>query len=51
MKTSNLGGALDVIGVIGVTGVMGVTQLTSNKVAEATRQVRSSVIMFIDGDF
>jgi len=37
--------------VVGVTGVMGVTQLASNKVAEATRQVLSSLVIFMDGDF
>jgi hypothetical protein len=51
MKTSSLGCVVDVIGVIGVKGVMGVTQLTSNQVAEATRLVRSSVIIFMDGGF
>jgi hypothetical protein len=40
-----------VTGVTGVLGLLGVTQLISNKVADATRQVRSSVIISIDGDF
>jgi hypothetical protein len=44
MNTSSLGGANDVVGVV---DVMGVAQLASNKVAEATRQVRSSVTIFM----